>query len=169
MIRLADHYEDWPNRRCAQLLSTDVPLGAFLDRSREERHADPDRLSTILEGSHEDSLSSTPQIQGDQNELVSLAQYLLNDDPDLQEELVRTYADLDRYLEPEQSDLWEDVTDETHFQRIPLRYFKTHEFSDLHCPDFRETPEHKLDESVELDVGSTSPHIIQNQGDQIPN
>ena len=79
-------YEDWPNLRCIQLLSTDVALDDFLDRKTEEESAESDRLSTILENSHEDSVSSSPQpSQTSHSELVLLAQYLLNEDPDLQE------------------------------------------------------------------------------------
>ena len=39
-VYLAKVYEDWENVRCIQLLSADVPLDDFLDRSPEETHAD---------------------------------------------------------------------------------------------------------------------------------
>ena len=123
-------------------MSTDVALDDFLDRSAEERRADPDQLSTILADSREDSVSSSPQpSQTGRTELVSLAQYILNEDPDLQEELEQTYADVDLNCEIDGEEAMEDIMDETPFQRSPLAYYRTHELSDLKCPDFRETPE----------------------------
>ena len=92
------------DRRRIQLLSTDVPLDDFLGRSPEERHADPDRLSTISGNSHEDSQSTISQPQNGQTGLVSFAQYLLSEDPDLQQELEQTHADLNSYIEPVDSD-----------------------------------------------------------------
>ena len=41
------------------MLTADIPIDGFLDRSPEERREESDRLSTILEGAHEDSQTVT--------------------------------------------------------------------------------------------------------------
>ena len=64
-------YNDWPQkRRCAQLLSAEAPLGGFSDRSPQERLSDPDRLSTIVGNSHEDSLSAPPQREQERSKVL---------------------------------------------------------------------------------------------------
>ena len=55
----------------------------------------------------------------------------------------------------------EDVTDETHFQRTPLACYQTRELSHLKRPEFRETPEQHQDEDVELGIGETTSHILE--------
>ena len=54
------------------------------------------------------------------------------------------------------------------FQRTPLNYYKTYEFTDLRCPGFQETTERQLDDSVELDGGSATSRAIADLRGEVP-
>ena len=77
--------------------------------------------------------------------MVPLAQYLLSQDPDLQEELERTQADVDRYLEPIESDMWQELEDETAQQRVPLDYFQSG-IADAYGEDVVVVPDEQLND-----------------------